>query len=304
MQVQGGHIPGTLGRAAFSWQSSGKPEIPVVIAAPHGGRIYPPAMRSHMRELEQSALKLEDRYVDLLAEAIMRRTGAGLLIAHAPRAMIDLNRAPDDVDISMLSGLVPVELRHRRMTNRARSGLGLVPRRLGGIGEIWNGRLPYRDLVARIESVHRPYHAQLAGMLHETRQRWGAALLLDLHSMPPLGPKHGVAAAPDFVVGDRFGGACDAQLCARALSHLGASGWLVAHNRPYSGGYVLDRHAAPRHDIHAFQLEICRTTYLNKDLRDLSDDAGTIIEAVAGMVHALVDEVVMLGGRNLDQAAE
>ncbi|MXP24857.1 N-formylglutamate amidohydrolase [Altererythrobacter indicus] len=304
MRHDGGHVPGTLKSAAFSWNEGGQSEIPVLISAPHGGRAYSSSLRDSMRYADKAALKLEDRYVDQLAAAVAKVTGALVLIAHAPRAMIDLNRSIDDLDSTMLSDATPNVLRRIRQSHRARSGLGLIPRRLGEIGEIWNRPLSFSEVTDRIEMIHRPYHGQLETMLRKIRDRWGAALLLDLHSMPPLGVKHGAYAAPDFVIGDRFGSSCDPQLSARALSHLSSEGWLVAHNRPYSGGYVLDRHTAPRGGLHGLQLEICRATYLDDELKELSPQAETVIASVASLVRALVDEVIVLGGGHIRQAAE
>jgi N-formylglutamate amidohydrolase len=151
-------------------------------------------------------------------------TGAALLIAHAPRAMIDLNRAPDDVDWDMVAGGMPEPRVRLAAGRRARSGLGLVPRRLPGLGELWKRRMTRDELTARIEQIHQPYHAALAKGLEALRDRWGAALLIDLHSMPPLGPKRGADAAPDFVIGDRFGASCDGALSAAAFDHLTQAG--------------------------------------------------------------------------------
>ncbi|MBO0749788.1 MAG: N-formylglutamate amidohydrolase, partial [Porphyrobacter sp.] len=74
----------------------------MLVAVPHAGRTYPPSLLGQMRDPLGAGLKLEDRYVDLLAQTIAGETGAGLLVAHAPRAMIDLNRAPEEMDWDML----------------------------------------------------------------------------------------------------------------------------------------------------------------------------------------------------------
>ena len=174
---------------------------------------------------------------------------------------------------------------------RARSGLGLVPRRLPGLGELWRHRLAPDELAARIERVHQPYHAMLAAGLEQLRDRWGAALLIDLHSMPPLGPKRGHDSAPDFVVGDRFGASCDGALSAAALDHLSAAGRRAAHNRPYAGGYVLDRHGAPGRGVHAVQVEICRAMYLDSQLAETGPGFAAVCAALAGLVRRLAAEL-------------
>ena len=278
--------------------------IPVLIAAPHGGRAYPAPLLENLRD-SQLCLRLEDRHADTLAREVARLSGAPLLVANAPRAMIDLNRAPDDVDWGMISGDRPAKTRHSLANRRARSGLGLVPRRIPGAGELWRKPLERAELDDRIETIHRPYHQTLGSTLESLRDEWGAALLVDLHSMPPLRKRHPGEVTPEFVIGDRFGAACDARLVARSLNHLGEAYRPVAHNRPYSGGYVLDRHGAPKRGIHAMQVEVCRSTYLDSRLDQPCARLPAIARLLADMVRILASEVADIGSRDqLPQAAE
>jgi N-formylglutamate amidohydrolase len=298
----GGTIPGSDGQPAFTITRSHPAPVPILIAVPHAGRAYPEELAALMRNQAAASLRLEDRFVDLVAEAVARETGAALLVAHAPRAMIDLNRAPDDVDWEMIAGSAPVTRARLAAGRRARSGLGLVPRRLPGLGELWKRRMTRAELTARVEQVHEPYHAALAAGIEALRDHWGAALIVDLHSMPPLGPKRGANAAPDFVIGDRFGASCDGSLSAAAFDHFARSGRRVAHNRPYAGGYVLDRHAAPGRGLHAVQVEICRSLYLDAHLREPGAGLAAVARVLAGLVRRLADE--LSAGRRLPQAAE
>jgi N-formylglutamate amidohydrolase len=299
----GGAIPGAEGECAFSLIGREPSPIPVLIAVPHAGRCYPPRLVAQMRDPAGAGLKLEDRYVDLLAGAVARETGAGLLLANAPRAMIDLNRAPEEMDWDMLADGGDDARQGLRPARRARGGLGLVPRRLPGLGEIWKGRMTRAELDERLAGVHTPYHAALAAAMKALRARWGAALLIDLHSMPPLGPKRGTQASADFVIGDRFGSSCDGALCAAAFDHFAAAGRRAAHNRPYAGGYVLDRHAAPARGLHGLQIEICRAVYLDQRLREPGPGFDTVAELLVGLVRRLASEFAALGGA-LPQAAE
>lgn len=301
--IGGGTIPGHAAPAFSLRRPVGTP-LPVLIAAPHGGRVYPPSLTDSMRDPAWSALRLEDRYVDRIAHAVAEATGAALIVAHAPRAMLDLNRATDDMDWSMVVGGAPNGARNSIANRRARSGLGLVPRRLPGHGEIWKGRLERVELEARIDGIHAPYHAALAATLADLRDRWGAALLLDLHSMPPLRPRTPGDKAAEFVVGDRFGASCDHRLVQHAFHWLERNGRVALHNRPYAGGYVLDRHAAPARGIHAIQLEVCRASYLDARLAEPSARFSGVVRTVAGLVRSLAGEVAELGGSGLRLAAE
>ena len=286
--------------AAFELIGAPLCDVPVLISVPHAGRSYPQSLLAAMRDPGVGPLRLEDRLVDRLGESMAAATGAPLLVAHAPRAMLDLNRAPDDIDYDMLGepapSLAPVG-------GRARSGLGLVPRRLPGTGDIWRGRLERAELESRIEAVHRPYHACLGETLRAMRARWGAALLIDLHSMPPLGQlaslrgRRSAAAMPQIVLGDRFGQSCPGALAASAFAHFTQNGYLAAHNAPYAGGYVLDTHADPAHGLYALQLEICRASYLDEQLLEPGAGFAAMAAMLVGLVERLGREVAEMGGR-------
>lgn len=295
----GGAIPGAPALPAFTVSLVEPSAIPVLVAVPHAGRTYPSSLMQQLRHPESIALRLEDRYVDRLAEQVAAATGAGLLVAHAPRAMIDLNRAPDDVDWEMFERASRPEGRPAP-SRRVLSGLGLIPRRLPGLGELWRSRHHQHDLAARIEGVHVPYHEVLARSLQALRDRWGAALLIDLHSMPPLPRRFGMAAA-QFVVGDRFGVTCQGGLIAATFAHFAENGCNAAHNRPYAGGYVLERHARPREGIHAMQLEVDRSRYLDSNLVEPGSGMDATVEVLVSFVRRLAPIVADLGQERDDR---
>lgn len=290
----GGEIPGFGGAAAFALTVPRPAAIPVLIAVPHAGRAYPHSLLERMRHPGSAALRLEDRYVDRLAEGVAKATGAALLVAHAPRAMLDLNRAPDDIDWEMIGGGAPDDVGSYTPGRRARSGLGLIPRRLPGLGELWKRRHDREDLCARIENIHAPYHQALEQALAELRDQWGAALLLDLHSMPPLGFSNG-QQPPEFVLGDRFGTTCHGSLLASAFAYFASARRGTAHNRPYAGGYVLERHGAPNRGLHALQLEIDRSSYLDSRMAEPGTGFDAMIELLSGLVARLAGEVAVMG---------
>lgn len=302
--IFGGTIPGSEGNAAFSLSLPEPSAVPLLIAVPHAGRIYPGSLLERMRNPGFAALKLEDRYVDRLAIEVARQTGAALLVAHAPRAMIDLNRDTQDVDWDMFARGRPDPVGSYTPGMRARSGLGLIPRRIPGLGELWKRRHEAEELSARIEAIHLPYHECLGSALGQLRERWGAALLLDLHSMPPLGYQGG-PAAPEFVLGDRFGTTCHGVLVASCFGFFAEMRRAAAHNRPYAGGYVLERHAAPGDGIHALQLEIDRSSYLDSRLAELGTGFAEMVDLLSALVRRLAAEVADLGrATNWANAAE
>lgn len=295
--LRGGSVPGHEGVPAFTLRHRDPSPIPVLIAVPHAGRAYGSSLLERMRNPAYATPRLEDRYVDLLATEVANETGASLLVAHAPRAMIDLNRCPEDVDWDMMGMPSPdaSAAPPHKFARRARSGLGLIPRRLPGLGELWKRRMEHEELEARIAAVHVPYHDALGETLERLRRRWGAALLIDLHSMPPLSPRSGIDPPPEFVVGDRFGAACDGTLVASAFGHLAEARRIAAHNRPYAGGYVLERHAARRQGIHCLQLEIDRQRYLDFRMVEPGMGFDDMVALLTGLVRRLAGDVAGLG---------
>ena len=296
----GGEIPGFPGAHAFTLAGPTPSAIPVLIAVPHAGRAYTGSLLERMRNPGFASLRLEDRYVDVLAQEVAQQTGASLLIAHAPRAMIDLNRAADDVDWEMFGRGMPAGVGSYTPGRRARSGLGLIPRRLPGLGELWKRRHDETELSARIAGIHEPYHAALGEALGALRDRWGAALLLDLHSMPPLTLRGG-QPPPEFVLGDRFGSACHGSLVGSVFTYFAEMRRGTAHNRPYAGGYVLERHAAPDQGRHALQLEIDRSSYLDLRLAEPGKGFAAMVHLLTGLVRRVAGEVATLG--RVDAAA-
>ena len=300
-------IAGDLAVAApaFSQISIDPSPIPVVIAVPHSGRAYPEALLENMRHPASAPLRLEDRYVDLLGIEVAQRTGASLIMAHVPRAMIDLNRSVGDIDWDMIEAapndadaagyFVGDIAAPHRIAPRARCGLGLIPRRLPGTGEIWKRRIDRAELDRRINGVHVPYHNALAALLETVRARWGAALLIDLHSMPPLSTRSADEPAAEFVIGDRFGAACDAALAASMLTYFAEMRRLAAHNRPYAGAYVLDRHARRSAGVNCLQIEIDRRAYLNAQMTETGAGFEKTAELLTGMVQRMASAVAEMG---------
>jgi N-formylglutamate amidohydrolase len=234
---------------------------PVVLSVPHAGRDYSATLLAAARVPVASLRRLEDHRADLLVDAAVA-VGFPAIIATAPRAEIDLNRAEQDMDPAVVMDAPP----GLRPSQRARAGLGLVPTRLSETGPLWRELLPMAELSRRIEEIHRPYHAAVAAMLDAGVAEYSAAILLDIHSMPT--PKEPV----DIVFGDRFGLTADSQLVDALMACAEGAGFRAARNHPYAGAHSIERHASRRRRIQAVQVELGRDCYL--DGRATIDPAG------------------------------
>ena len=261
------------------------PASPVVLSVPHAGRDYPPALRAALRVPLTALLPLEDRHVDAVARAA--RNDETMIVQHRARAWIDLNRSEDERDPRVDEGAdrkaEPLQ------SAKLRSGLGLVPRRASGAGDLWRHRFTDADVRQRIATDHRPYHAAVAEALAAAHARFGVAVLLDVHSMPPLTTADGPAR---IVLGDRFGQSAAPRFVARLEAQAIAARLPVALNVPYAGGHILDRHARPASGIHAIQLEIDRSLYLNRRLDGLGTGFDATVRLLRAMVSALTDEAL------------
>ncbi|TPG38001.1 N-formylglutamate amidohydrolase [Sphingomonas koreensis] len=257
------------------------PASPVVLSVPHAGRDYPLALRAALRVPLEALVALEDRHVDRLAHAA--RGSETILVQRPARAWIDLNRAESERDPRIDEGAA--RSAQPQPSAKLRSGLGLVPRRVGRAGDLWRRRLSDAEVTARIVADHRPYHAALGRVLASARQRFGVAILLDVHSMPSLGP-----GGAGIVFGDRFGRAAAARFVHRLEGEAEAAGIGHALNSPYSGGHILDRHADPRSGVHAVQIEWDRALYLDEALDSPGPGLPRVATLLRRMIAALADE--------------
>ena len=265
-------------------------DLPVLLSVPHSGRDYPDWLLDNAPAGIKALATLEDPLVDRLVWRALGR-GCGAVIARTPRAAIDCNRAEDDIDPSVIDGP-----RGGRITARARGGLGIVPSRTQQHGYLWRRAVTPEQLGERLDQAHRPYHGAIGDMLELLVDRFGCALLLDCHSMPP--PPSGT---PPIVFGDCHGRTTEPWLSSAAMTVARRSGFEAALNEPFAGGHVIERHASPSRGIHALQVEIDRSCYLDERLRE----PGPGFDGVAALIDSLAVELgEALLGRQFATAAE
>ena len=262
-----------MAMSSYDQWGNAEPASPVVVSVPHAGRHYPPELLAATRVPPAALRVLEDRCVD--AVALAARRDEAMLVQRTARAWIDLNRSERERDPKVDAGM---DGRQPLMTAKLRAGLGLVPRRVSGAGDLWRGRFPGAAIEARIVADHRPYHQAMETLLLAARARWGVAVLLDVHSMPPLAP-----GAPRVVFGDRHGHAAGRRFTTAALRAVGTVSAVA--NVPYAGGHITERHGRPHARIHALQLELDRSLYLDPAL----DGPGEGLAATAALVRGVID---------------
>jgi len=232
---------------------------PLIFASPHSGRVYPHEMMAASALDAGSIRKSEDAFVDTLIEDAADH-GATVLTSVYARAYVDVNREAYELDPSMFEDELPAFAKAR--SARAAAGLGAIARIVAEGHEIYNRKLMFAEAKARIEAVHRPYHTALSGLIDEALAAHGQALIIDWHSMPSAAGRLGRGC--DFVLGDRFGQACSPQVTAVVEQALQSRGYRVARNNPYAGGFTTEHYGRPSKGVHALQIEIDRSLYLDE----------------------------------------
>lgn len=277
--------PGQDEAAPFIMFGPELPCEPVLISVPHAGRHYP-ADVLHLSAHPRATLeRLEDRHADALALGLAEQ-GYGVIVAQIARAAIDLNRDPREIDRRMIAGLPHGQPLIE--TAKSRGGLGLFPCSLPRAGGLWRGMLRWNEAQARIAGIHAPYHARIEQAMRAIRAEHGQAVLLDLHSMPPLErERYADAARPDVVIGDRFGASASALFSELARAVVMRHGFRCALNHPYPGTYIAERHGKPASGRHVLQIEISRDLYLDGSLRDLGPGLGAVCAMMADLAETL-----------------
>jgi N-formylglutamate amidohydrolase len=271
---------------------------PVVVSVAHAGRLYPPELLAAARATRADLERLEDGWADLIA-ARAGEAGATIVQALWARAVADCNRGEGQ----MAPGEVAPALRPQFAApgRKERAGLGVVPTRLADVGPLWKKPIDRAALAWRLDSLHRPFHDALAEALEAARQRFGHAILIDLHSMPSI-PAGQAGHGARIVIGDRFGDTADSWLVDAVVAAAARLGVPVSRNQPYAGGHIVRTHGRPDRGVHAVQIEIDRSLYLR---RDRSPDPDKL-RPLSDWFHGLLGEVASAwpGAASLPQAAE
>ena len=262
-------------------------EAPFLVNCPHSGRVYPQRFIASSRLDSLTLRRSEDAYVDELF-AGAPQAGAPLLRARFPRAFLDANREPYELDPRMFADRLPGYANTR--SNRVAAGLGTIPRLVGEGLEIYAAPLPAAEAAARIGALYVPYHAALKALFEAMRARWGDAVLIDAHSMPSrlLGPKSEMVDA-DIVIGDRYGASAEADISAFVSDALRARGYRVACNKPYAGGFITEHYGRPHVGAHVVQIEINRALYLDEKRIEKTAGFAPLAADLAALCADLAD---------------
>jgi N-formylglutamate amidohydrolase len=261
-----------------------------LITSPHSGHYYPRDFILKSK-LDSQQLRLsEDMHIDaLLVDA--PQAGASLLLATYPRAYVDLNREPYELDASMFSDQLPDFV--NKDSTRVLGGLGTIAKNVTERLEIYDRPLVFSEAEQRIEKIYFPFHTCLKQQIETARDFWGKAYLLDVHSMPSNAVrkyKGGKSGSVDFVLGNRHGRSCDADIYDVVYDFLTDAGYYVEKNKPYAGGYITEHYGNPSEGFHTLQLEVNRKLYMNETSYDLLGNSDEIRNLFSDLVSTLINK--------------
>jgi N-formylglutamate amidohydrolase len=266
--------------------------VPFVFASPHSGCLYPADFVAQSRLSPMALRRSEDAYADELFAGVAG-LGAPLIAARFPRAYVDVNRAEGELDSRMFEtppdGAGPA-------SPRVAAGLGVIPRVAGDGAEIYQGKLKPAEAEERLARFYRPYHGALAGLVEETLTAFGAAVVIDCHSMPS---GHLV---PAIVFGDCCGASVRMDLLQHAVRSFEACGFSTARNTPYAGGYTTHHYARREAGVHALQIEVNRALYLDEELVEKGPRFAETRERLTAALDTLIR--FQLGTHRRPEAAE
>ena len=220
---------------------------PLLVSIPHVGTHIPEALRG-----DYTAVALQradtDWHLDQLY-AFAHQFGASVLRATHSRSVIDLNRPPDDQSLypgRITTGLCPTET-------------------FRGEALYHPGRAPDATETARRLALYwRPYHDTLAAELERLKSLHGQVLLWDSHSIASQLPRLFEGKLPDLNLGTADGASCAAEVLAPVAAIAQASGFSAVVNGRFKGGHITRHYGNPAQGVHAIQLELCQSLYMNE----------------------------------------
>jgi len=248
----------------ISVQRPVRAKLPFVFSSPHSGRIYPGSFVKSSNLDPVTLRRSEDCFVEEIFGGVVA-LGAPLMHAHFPRAYLDANREPYELDPAMFADPLPPHVNTRSL--RVAGGLGTIARVVADATEIYREPLNYAEAERRIRLLYMPFHDTLRELLEEAHKQFGGALLIDCHSMPSVGgPGDDDLGAdrPDIVLGDRYGTSCASEITETAERILKRLGYNTTRNNPYAGGFNTEHYGRPNRGLHALQIEINRGLYMDE----------------------------------------
>jgi len=214
-------------------------DFPCLISVPHGGTGIPPEVSGIILLSEEDILRDGDPFTPELYSI----PAASVVVAEIARAVVDLNRSPEDLPPQNPDGVIKsTTCFGKRVYKRLPTG---------------------RLLKLLLRRYYFPYHRRIKAEL----RRKEVLIAFDCHSMSPYPPPIAGDSLrrPAICLGNNHGKACPPELtellatCFREVFELPQEE--VSVNKPFAGGYITRSYGGkPKPWI---QIEIRRDIYMD-----------------------------------------
>lgn len=243
---------------------------PLVLSMPHPGTGLPAEVAAqlnargklvedtdwHMRQLYGFAERFQPTIVE-----------AGL-----SRFVIDLNRDP--AGVSLYPGQATTEL---------------VPTTTFDGAPIWNTAPDEAEIARRREAYFQPYHDALAAEIAHARAQHGFCLLWDCHSIKSVIPRLFPGTLPTLNLGTNSGASAAPAVEAAATAAMAGSAFTQVVNGRFKGGWITRHYGQPADHVHALQMEIALSAYLEDEAAPWTfapGKAASLQATLAAMIEA------------------
>ncbi|NQU19663.1 MAG: N-formylglutamate amidohydrolase [Candidatus Nealsonbacteria bacterium] len=209
-------------------------KLPIAVSVPHAGLRIPPEAAADCQLTREQILKDSDEGAAEIYD--LREEVAEFITTDVARAIVDLNRPPDD-----------------------RRPDGVVKTHTIWNEPVYHAPLSEHVIDTLLDKYYHPYHARLSSLA-------GGGLLfaVDCHTMvaeaPPIGPDPGTKR-PEVCLGNARGRSFPeawTALLDQAFQEAFA-GFRVTLNDPFVGGYITQAHGK---EMPWVQIEISRSAFL------------------------------------------
>ena len=254
-----------MNESFFLTEATGE-KVPIILSSPHSGTDFPDELKSHFRPALAAQPDDTDWFVHRLYD-FAPSLGITMIHAKYSRWVIDLNRTPES----------------KPLYNDGRIITELVPKTDFFGNEIYIDKKHIPDdaeIERRKEKYFFPYHQKIESLLQERIDEFGRVLLWDAHSIRRLVPTIQEAPFPDMILGDNDGKSASGEIIETALSNLKNGKYGVNHNSPFKGGFITRSFGKPENKIHALQLEMSKTNYMNDDELTFNEERASEIRSV------------------------
>lgn len=264
----------------FHYYTPTTARVPVLIHLPHSGTFIPEEIREKL--IPEMAETQDDCDCDLfkLYEFALQ-LGVPIMAATHSRWVVDLNRDPKSqplyTDGRVITGVVP----STDFNGNALYQAGQNP--------------TAEEIDARLENYFHAYHQQLQAKIDEMLAEFGQLILLDGHSIRAVVPGIRKEKFPDYILGTNQHQSASENLLQQAHTFWQNTGESYRYNDPFSGGYITRHYGKPKQNVHALQLEMCKSNYMDAQELTYAPERAAHVQ---GLLHQFVTHLIQVIQQN------